>query len=238
MPDVNVFCGKNIPYGADKIMEEAVAEFNKGCEDCLSLSVYAAHPGVDSTSCPSWMCDACIHGCSYEANRKAFAIYAKKCGYKITREGYTDMLEKNRLSFKVPERSRERYIDLLQAIIHGWESVLSMRHLEWSSGALIDTEYDKVNVTIDVESLQNEGVSVDDCFGQIQELVELITIAMSGHFSIEGTVEWDHNTHTHKLYGEGYEVKTEVEYPVKEMTVDEISNALGYTVKVVGEEKK
>lgn len=221
------FNGYAVPKGAfdDDNFKKIVDVFNLATYDeCLGH-----HPLLGENiqmRCGSTDCRKCILRCTAadgdvaESHRRAFADYARRRGYTITRPGYgflqtlhpgdvvvTEEEAKGRCYWLVVTPGLWYRIE--RTVVHSYYGVdvkLTQRR-KILAGRVPDS-----SVIAVLRAPDNRG----GAFSALQ-LLEII----------EGRRDCDWVV---------YEKRKED--PVKEMTVDEISKALGYTVKVVGQERK
>ena len=235
---MEMFKGFKVPEDLKTILVDCVNSFNQGTERCLACA--AGHKEFD---CRGITCRECLLSTSGEAvvsfgdrraNMQAFADYARRHGYPITRPGYTTS-QTGYLKFYIAPA----YMDLAQCVIHGWVSVHEMRLPDDAGAFTVNTESSTIDLNINLQKLYPTSMAAADLFEYLKELVELVNRAMPATVNLDGEVIWQDSTRdgAFRIYSDGEELHVRQYQPeTQEMTIAEIEKALGHKVKVIGEE--
>lgn len=211
------YAGFDVPAMTHKGLKKLVDSFNAGEQDICDDTA----PEVD---CMRVSCSGCIlypHGGDKEARAKAFADYARAKGFEINRNGGTASQGMPEIKPGMLVRSTQGFFYLC-AFRSAREYVFyQLVGTEWGT-QLVDHRaipHDQDNAFAWVENIY-----YDERFGVSRSWLPSSYIRSIVHSDGKKVP----CAHWHRPKG------TTV---VKEMTVDEISKALGYKVKVVGNEK-
>lgn len=210
------YAGFDVPEMTHKGLKNLVDNFNAGEQDICEGTA----PEVD---CGRVSCSDCIlnhRSVDREARAKAFANYARAKGFKITRNGGTASQSMPETKPGMLVRSNEGFFYLC-AFRSGKETVFYQ--LVASERGITLVDHRAIPPDQDNAFAWVEDIYYDERFGTDRLWLPasfIRTIVRSEGKSVPCA-------HWHRPK----------EPVVKEMTVDEIEKALGYKVKVVGNEK-
>lgn len=219
------FEGYKVPEPLSKEkLDSYVRDFNLGS--------YACHGYRENRfQCNKQHCEECLFSLSYpdDVRKRCCARWLEYKGYKITRKGIRDNM--NNTIYISNFNSK---FDIVYYIVKGW---LTDVHTRFNTTSQYIYDYNQpysIGIHVDVERCAEEH-DVDWLHQRFDELFTALR-QINGVFKAYGKIVWEHAGQTHVIVGSG----TTLEFrkkDVREMTVDEISKALGYTVKVIGDQK-